>query len=453
MEFPKSFVWGAAAASYQVEGAAYEDGKGASVWDMFCRKPGVIRNAETGDMACDHYHRFKADVALMKQIGLKAYRLSIAWPRVIPGGVGKVNPAGLAFYDALVDELLSAGIQPYVTLFHWDYPYELYLRGGWLNADSPDWFADYTRVVVDRLSDRVKYWMTLNEPQCFVGSGHWEGDDAPGDKLGLSECLLVAQHALLAHGKAVQMIRASSRAPQSQVGMAPVGITYLPATDSPADVAAARQATFAVSRKDFWNNTWWSDPVFFKRYPEDGLALFGKAAPAYTAEDMETIGQPLDFYGANIYHGLPVRAGADGKPELVTLPTGMAHTAYPWQVTPQALYWGPRFFWERHHLPVLITENGMANADWVALDGQVHDPQRIDFTARYLAAIGQAIRDGVDVAGYFHWSIMDNFEWTYGYLLRFGLIYVDFNTQQRWLKDSARWYGQVIAANGSNLPE
>jgi beta-glucosidase len=450
MEFPRSFVWGAAAASYQVEGAAFLDGKAASVWDMFCRKPGAIRNGENGDVACDHYHRFKEDVALMKQIGLKAYRLSIAWPRLIPAGTGKVNPKGLAFYEALVDELLSAGIQPYVTLFHWDFPYELYLRGGWLNPDSPDWFAEYTQVVVDRLSDRVQHWMTLNEPQCFIGSGHKDGEDAPGDRLGLSECLLAAQHALLAHGKAVQVIRSSARRAPA-VGIAPVGVTYLPATGSPADIAAARQAMFAVSRKDFWNNTWWTDPIFFKRYPEDGLALFGDAAPAYTDRDMETIGQPLDFYATNIYNGYYVRAGVDGKPEPAPYPTGMAHTAYPWPVTPQALYWGPRFFWERHHLPVLITENGLANADWVALDGQVHDPQRIDFTARYLAALGQAIRDGVEVAGYFHWAVMDNFEWTYGYLLRFGMIYVDFNTQQRLLKDSAHWYATVIASNGSNL--
>jgi len=451
MEFPRSFVWGAAAASYQVEGAAFLDGKAASVWDMFCRKPGTIRNGENGDVACDHYHRFKEDVALMKQIGLKAYRLSIAWSRLIPAGTGKVNPKGLAFYEALVDELLSAGIQPYVTLFHWDFPYELYLRGGWLNPDSPDWFAEYTQVVVDRLSDRVQHWMTLNEPQCFIGSGHKDGEDAPGDRLGLSECLLAAQHALLAHGKAVQVIRSSARRTPA-VGIAPVGVTYLPATDSPADIAAARQAMFAVSRKDFWNNTWWTDPIFFKRYPEDGLALFGDAAPVYTDRDMETIGQPLDFYAANIYNGYYMRAGVDGKPEPAPYPTGMAHTAYPWPVTPQALYWGPRFFWERHHLPVLITENGLANTDWVALDGQVHDPQRIDFTARYLAALGQAIRDGVEAAGYFHWAVMDNFEWTYGYLLRFGLIYVDFNTQQRLLKDSAHWYATVIASNGSNLP-
>ena len=279
MEFPKSFVWGAAAASYQIEGAAFEDGKGASVWDMFCRKPGVIRNGENGDVACDHYHRFKEDVALMKQIGLKAYRLSISWPRLIPAGTGQVNPAGLAFYDALVDELLSAGIQPYVTLFHWDFPYELYLRGGWLNPDSPDWFADYTRVVVDRLSDRVSYWMTLNEPQCFIGSGHRDGDDAPGDRLGWSECLLAAQHALLAHGKAVQVIRASARQTPA-VGIAPVGITYIPASDSPADIAAARRRRFTPPR--IWSssgNRWISTPPTFIMASPYGQARMAGRSP------------------------------------------------------------------------------------------------------------------------------------------------------------------------------
>jgi beta-glucosidase len=448
--FPPSFVWGAAAASFQIEGAASADGKGLSVWDMFCRRPDKIRNMDTGEVASDHYHHFKEDVALMKEIGLKAYRLSISWPRVIPEGIGRTNSKGVAFYDALVDELLAAGIQPYVTLFHWDFPYELYLRGGWLNPSSPDWFAEYTRRVVEVLSDRVQHWMTLNEPQCFLGLGMMSGEHAPGDRLGMHEVLLAAHNALLAHGKSVQVIRASARQP-AQVGFAPVAVTYYPASDSPENIEAARQAMFGVHAKNFWNNTWCSDPIFFKRYPEDGLALFGDAVPPYTAQDMETIGQPLDFYGANIYNGTRVRCGADGKPERVPLPTGHATTANTWPVTPEALYWGPRLLWERHHLPILITENGLANTDWPSMDGLVHDPQRIDFTTRYLAAIRLAIHDGVDVAGYFHWSIMDNFEWAEGYCMRFGLIYVDFNTQQRILKDSALWYRDVIASGGANL--
>ena len=452
MKFPQSFIWGAAAASYQVEGAADADGKGLSVWDMFCRKPGVIHNGENGNVACDHYHRFKEDVALMKEIGLKAYRLSISWPRVLPAGTGQVNAKGLAFYDALVDELLAAGIQPYVTLFHWDYPYELYLRGGWLIPDSSDWFAEYSGVAVKALSDRVANWMTLNEPQCFIGDGHFSGSDAPGDRHSLGSALLAAHHVLLAHGKSVQVIRASARqAPL--VGFAPVAVTFIPASARPEDIAAARQAMFSINRKDFWNNTWWTDPVFFKRYPEEGLALFGREMPAFNPHDLEIISQPLDFYGGNIYNGIYIRRGENGQPEEVPYPSGVANTAYPWVVTPEALYWGPRFLWERHHLPILITENGIANVDWVALDGKVHDPQRIDFTARYLMALRDALRDGVDVAGYFHWSIMDNFEWAYGNLLRFGLIYVDFNTQQRTLKDSALWYQQTIASGGANLTE
>ena len=260
MSFPKDFVWGAAAASYQVEGAAHEDGKGLSVWDMMCRQPGKIWASNTGDVACDHYHRFQEDVRLMADIGLKAYRFSISWPRVIPNGTGEVNEKGLAFYDRLVDALLENGVQPWVTLFHWDYPYALFCRGGWLNRESADWFADYAGVIVDRLSDRVSYWMTQNEPQCYIGLGHQTGQHAPGVKLGFAEILLAAHHSLLAHGKAVQVIRARART-TPVIGAAPVGVAKIPATDSPEDIETARACTFAVERKDCWNNTWFADPM------------------------------------------------------------------------------------------------------------------------------------------------------------------------------------------------
>ncbi len=450
--FPPSFVWGAAAASYQIEGAAYEDGKGLSVWDMLCKKPGAIWQGQTGDVACDHYHRYREDVALMREIGLPAYRFSISWPRVLPEGTGNVNAAGLGFYDRLVDELLAAGIAPYATLFHWDFPYDLYCRGGWLNRDSADWFADYTRVVVEALGDRVKDWMTLNEIRVFVGSGHYEGRHAPGDKLGLTEVLRVGHHALLAHGKAVQVIRGGC--PGARVGWAPTTFPFIPATDAPEDIEAARQLMFTVHDEyAIWSNTWWLDPVFFGRYPDDGLALFGAAAPQALPGDMETIAQPLDFCGFNIYQGTTVQGGADGLPEVLPHPTGYAKTAFNWPVTPEALYWGPRFMHERYQTPLFITENGLSGMDWIALDGGVHDPQRIDFTRRYLLALERAIADGVDVRGYFYWSLMDNFEWAYGYRERFGLIYVDYPTQRRVLKDSARWYGEVIATNGAKLHE
>ena len=450
MSFSKDFVWGAAAASYQIEGAAYEDGKGLSVWDVFCKKEGTIWSGQSGDTACDHYHRYKEDVALMKEISLGAYRLSVSWPRVMPQGTGAVNQKGVGFYDKLIDELLAAGIIPYVTLFHWDYPDELYRRGGWLNLDSSDWFAAYAKVVVEKLGDRVKHWITLNEPQCFIGLAHQNGIHAPGDKLTVAEVLMAGHNALLAHGKAVQAIRAYSKA-ECRVGLAPVGVVSVPATNRPEDVEAARQATFSLTHKNCWNNTWWTEPVFSGRYPEDGLKLFGSDAPSVGDGDMKTICQPLDFFGVNIYIGLPVRAGKEGQPENVPLPVGYAMTAFRWPVTPDALYWGPKFFWERYKLPIFITENGMSNVDWVSLDGKVHDPQRIDFLNRHLLELQKAAGDGVDIGGYFQWSILDNFEWTEGYKERFGLVYVDYPTQKRILKDSAYWYKDVIASNGAGL--
>ncbi len=450
MSFPEDFVWGAAAASYQVEGAAYEDGKRLSVWDVFCRQPGKIWEGNTGDVACDHYHRYQEDARLMGEIGLKAYRLSISWPRVLPEGVGKINQKGLEFYDRLIDALLENGVQPWVTLFHWDYPYALYLRGGWLNRDSSDWFAEYAGVVVDKLSDRVSNWMPHNEPQVFIDAGHHSGRHAPGLQLGFSEVLLAAHNALLAHGKAVQTIRACSKA-KCQIGLAPVGGVYMPATDSPEDIGVARQTMFSVTSKDVWNNTWWLDPIFYGQYPKDGLELFGGDVPLIRDKDMEMIRQPLDFFGVNIYRGRTVRASKDGQSEIVPEPDGFPITAFTWPITPEALYWGPRFFFERYQLPIVITENGMANCDWIHRDGKVHDPQRIDFITRYLSQFKRAINDGVVAKGYFLWSIMDNFEWAEGYKQRFGIIYVDYATGRRTLKDSAYWYKEVIASNGDML--
>jgi beta-glucosidase len=448
--FPPGFVWGAAAASYQIEGAVHADGRGPSVWDMLCRRPGAIWNGQNGDVACDHYHRWPEDVGLMRELGLKGYRFSVAWPRILPTGTGRVNPKGIAFYDRLVDALLKAGIQPWVTLFHWDYPQDLYDRGGWLSPDSPKWFADYTKVVVRALSDRVRHWMTQNEPQCYIGLGHRDGIHAPGDKLGWREVLLAAHHSMLAHGLAVRTIRAHARR-TPLVGAAPVGSHSIPASDRPADIAAARRATFAVASRTYWNTSWWTDPLVFGRYPEDGLKVFGADVPKHSRRDLEIMKAPLDFFGANIYQSDTVRAGKGGKAEPVTRPVGHALTAYKWPVTPDALYWGPKFFWERYRLPIVVTENGMSSADWVALDGQVHDPQRIDYLARYLGALKRAIRDGVPVLGYFQWSIMDNFEWAEGYKERFGLIHVDYPTGTRTPKDSWHWYRDVIASHGAAL--
>jgi len=450
MSFPKKFVWGAAAASYQVEGAAREDGKGLSVWDMMSRWPGKIAENNTGDVACDHYHRYKQDARLMGQMGLDAYRLSVSWPRVLPQGTGKVNAKGLDFYDRLVDALLDNHVTPWVTLFHWDFPYALFCRGGWLNRDVADWFADYTAVVVDKLSDRVAHWMTLNEPQCYIAEGHEIGEHAPGLKLDFPEVLLAAHNTLRAHGKAVQAIRARARK-KPVIGVAVVGTTSFPATQSTADINAARHAMFKTKTRDAWSNTWFADPIVFGHYPADALKVYGSAVPEFPDNDMKTIRQKIDFYGVNIYHGRPVKAAKDGGWQTLPPKPGHAWTSMGWPITPEALYWGPKFLYERYKLPIVMTENGMANMDWVHADGQVHDPQRIDYLRRYLLELRRASEDGVPIHGYFQWSILDNFEWGHGYRQRFGLIYVDFATGRRIPKDSARWYSEVIAANGENL--
>ncbi|MBN1541328.1 beta-glucosidase [candidate division KSB1 bacterium] len=450
MSFPKEFIWGAAAASYQVEGGAFSDGKGLSVWDMMSRWPGRTWENNSGDVSCDHYHRYEQDVALMAQIGLQAYRLSICWPRVLPQGIGKINEKGIDFYDRLVDSLLAHRIQPWVTLFHWDYPYELFCRGGWLNPESPDWFAEYARVIADRLSDRVTHWMTQNEPQCFIGLGHQDGYHAPGLKLDFPEILLATHHALLAHGKAVQVLRSRAKSTPT-IGAAPVGVTLIPVSNSEADIQATRKRMFSISEKTYWTNTWYADPMILGCYPKDGLELFGKAVPNFRSSDFDIICQPLDFYGANMYHAERVRALPDGGSEIVPFDPGPAVTTMDWKIVPETLYWGPRFLYERYKLPIVVTENGMANIDWIHLDGQVHDPQRIDFLHRYLQQLQRAIDDGVDARGYFVWSIMDNFEWAFGYRQRFGLIYVDYTSQKRLLKDSALWYKEVIASNGNRI--
>lgn len=447
--FPRTFTWGAAAASYQIEGAWDAQGKGLSIWDMLTRQPGRIWEGHNGNTACDHYHRYRQDIGLMQEIGLEAYRLSVSWPRVMPAGIGLVNEQGLGFYDALVDRLLEHNIEPWVTLFHWDYPYELYLRGGWLNPDSPKWFADYTAVIVERLSDRVSHWMTFNEPQCFLGLGHMLGEHAPGLKLGLHEVLRATHNVLLAHGMSVQAIRANSRR-QSVVGWAPVGAISYPVSDSEADIQAARETTFTVFKDSVWNNAWYADPVVLGHYPESGLQAYGSAVPKFPSSDFDIICQPIDFYGTNTYAGMPTQATPAG-PIYTQHPPGFPHTLFLWRQTPEALYWGPKFLAERYKLPIVITENGMSGCDWVDLSGRVRDTARIDFLHRHLLALHQAIREGVDVRGYFQWSVMDNFEWAEGYKHRFGLIHVDFETQKRTLKDSAYWYRDVIRSNGAKL--
>ena len=461
MAFRDDFAWGAATAAYQIEGAWNEAGKGPSVWDRMCRWPGKIYQGQTGEIACDHCHRLEEDLDLMAQIGLKAYRFSFSWPRILPEGTGAVNEAGLDFYDRLVDGLLARGIAPWGTLFHWDYPLALYRRGGWLNVSSPDWFADYAAVLAKRFGDRVTHWMTLNEPQMFIGLGHHVGCHAPGLKLPKEDIACAIHHVLLSHGRAVQALRGHC-AQRPSIGWAPavmVSAVKPGYEEDPDVVEAARTDQFCFKPEEdniASRSAQWCDPVFRGVYPEAFVDAFGHVLPAGWEEDLTTISAPIDFCGQNIYIARSCW-GRDGQGNIACthedeLGDGWPRTHFGWPVTPEALYWGPRFFSERYNMPIVITENGMSCHDWIAVDGAVHDPQRIDFTTRYLRELRRAAADGVEVGGYFHWSLMDNFEWAEGFRHRFGLIHVDYlDNRKRTLKDSARWYRSVIESNGADL--
>lgn len=458
MSFTESFVWGAATASYQIEGAWNEQGKGPSVWDRFSHWPGKVKYGDNGDTACDHVHHLEEDLDLMAEMGLQAYRFSFSWPRILPAGTGTVNEAGLAFYDRLIDGLLERNIQPWATLFHWDYPVALYEQGGWLHPQSPEWFAAYTRILAERFGDRISNWITLNEPQIFMGMGHCSGDHAPGLKLPPADITRILHHVLLSHGRAAQTLREHAALPAS-IGWAPaVGVSMVdPEMEQDADVVdAARSAQFDV---DIHGNTAmgssvWCDPVFLKTYPAAFLDAFGACLPTSWEDDLDTIATPIDFCGQNIYAAWGGFTRKEGKITTVTYaeaPNGGPRTLFGWPVTPGALYWGPRWFHERYDIPIVITENGLSGHDWVHLDGKVHDPHRIDFTTRYLRELKRAAADGIPVQGYFHWSLMDNFEWAEGYTHRFGLIHVDMNTKVRTPKESSKWYRTVIESNGEDL--
>jgi beta-glucosidase len=450
MGFKNDFVWGAASSSYQIEGAVNEDGRGMSIWDMFCRQPGRIVDGSSGDIACDHYHRYKQDIAIMKDLGLKAYRFSIAWPRIIPDGDGQVNEKGLDFYERLIDALCEAEITPYITLFHWDYPYELFRKGGWMNPESPKWFARYTEAIAKRLGGKLPFVFTLNEPQCFIGLSCVRTEQAPGIHYPVWDTLLMTHNVLLAHGLAVQALRSLS--PKTKIGYAPTSSAHYPFSDSAEDREAARKAYFSVDDNwIFWSVSLWSDPVFLGKYPDELLEKYSQYMPRIGADDMKIISSPLDFLGQNIYNGSPVKADGNGGYEYPVREAGYANTAAKWPVTPEALYWGPTFLAERYKMPLYITENGLSCADVVSLDGKVHDPNRIDFLHRYLRCLKRAANDGVDIQGYFQWCLTDNFEWAKGYTDRFGIVHCDFNTQQRTIKDSGFWYRDVIKTNGKNL--
>ncbi|WP_435829161.1 GH1 family beta-glucosidase [Actinocatenispora sera] len=446
---PKGFLFGAATASYQIEGAVDADGRGPSIWDTFAHTPGAVAGGDTGDVACDHYHRYAEDVELLKQLGAGAYRFSIAWPRIQPDGKGGVNAAGLDFYQRLVDELIDAGITPMATLYHWDLPQPLEDAGGWRERDTAERFADYAAIVHEALADRVPYWITLNEPFCSSFIGYAEGRHAPGAREGHG-ALAAAHHLLVAHGLAVRAMRAQ-RKNDERFGITLNMNHVTPATDAPADVAAAARAELLANRV-------FSDPVLAGRYPEGEVELWGEISDFSFRRDgdLALAHEPIDFLGVNNYFPQYAKDAPSQEPDLsrrvatdigvVDVPPGsLPQTAMPWPAEPDGLR--RLLVWLRDTYrdlpPIYITENGAAYPDTVA-DGAVDDQARIGYLAGHLRAVGQAIEAGVDVRGYFCWSLLDNFEWAYGYAKRFGLIYVDYQTQQRIPKASYHWYRQLI---------
>ena len=450
--FRDDFVWGVASSAYQVEGRDPEDGCGKNIWDTFTEE-GRILDGKNAYTACDHMHRYKEDYKLMKLLGIKAYRFSMSWARILPDGTGRVNEKAIAMYRDMILSMKENGIEPYITMYHWEFPQALQDKGGWLNEDVIQWFGEYAKVVAENFSDICEYFITLNEPECFVGLGHLSGVHAPGLKLPYKDVFKIAHNALRAHGQAVINLRKYASRP-IKVGYAPTcGMAY-PATDSPEDIEAARKTLFGFHQPMdnwTWNVAWFNDPVFLGRYPEEGLKKFAEYLPEITDEDMKLISQPLDFMGQNIYNGYMMRQGEDGEPEYVDREAGAAKTAAGWPVTPECFYYGVKFLYERYHLPLYITENGMSCHDDVSLDGRVHDPNRQNFLDLYISALQRANDDGADVRGYFLWTFLDNFEWDKGYTERFGIVYVDFKTQKRIVKDSAFWYQKIIESNGREL--
>jgi beta-glucosidase len=433
--FPSDFIWGAATASYQIEGAVHEDGRGESVWDRFCATPGKVRGGDTGDVACDFYHRYRDDVKLMKELGLDAFRFSIAWPRVLPQGRGAVNQAGLDFYDRLVDELLANGIEPFATLFHWDSPQALENEGGWRVRETAEAFVEYAEAVASRLGDRVRHWITHNEPWVYAWVGHAWGHHAPG-RTSEADAVAVAHHLLLSHGWAVEAIRRAS--PDARVGITLNLAQIYPATDTPEDEAAAY-------RRDGEDNRWFLDPIFRGSYPADLLERNELVAPLVRDGDLDAASAPIDFLGVNNYSRFVVAAGADG-PRTVANPDAQ-HTDMGWEVYPDGLH-DVLVRVARDYRPaaIYITENGAAFPDVRVHDGAVHDVERTAFLESYIGAVGRAVSGGAPVKGYFVWSLLDNFEWGFGYSKRFGIVYVDFPTLERVPKDSFYWYRGLIAS-------
>jgi beta-glucosidase len=435
--FPSDFVWGAATAAYQIEGGSGEDGRGESVWDRFCATPGKVRTGDTGAVACDFYHRYREDIALMRELGLDAFRFSVAWPRILPDGRGRVNQVGLDFYDRLVDELLGNGIAPYVTLFHWDTPQALEDAGGWPARDTVDAFGEYVEAVAGRLGDRVGHWITHNEPWVVSWVGHGWGHHAPG-RTSDSDALATAHHLLLSHGRAVEILRRLS--PGSEVGITLNLDNPYAASDDPADLTARRWV-------DGLHNRWFLDPLFRGAYPEDMVEAWAAIVPEIRDGDLDEISAPIDFLGVNNYTSPLVAADRNGGRSRIVRREDVDRTDMGWEVMPDGLHdLLVRLHRDYEPPAIYVTENGAAFADVRGHDGSIQDPERQSYLADYVGAASRAIADGVPLRGYFAWSLLDNFEWAWGYWKRFGLIYIDYATLERVPKGSFYWYRDFIAA-------
>ncbi len=439
--FPKNFVWGVSAAAPQIEGAAFLDGKGESVWDRYARRPGAISNGDTLDVACDHYHRYPQDFALMRALGIRHYRLSLAWPRIYPDGRGALNQRGLDFYERLVDSMLEHGITPWVTLFHWDLPQALEARGGWRTRFVTDAFATYADTVVRALGDRVKNWITLNEIRCFTSQAYGGRGKAPGFTESRRVVNQTMHHALVCHGHAVRSIREHGGR-GARCGISDNCESVIPITESEDDVAASRE--------------WFTEAnlpilgaLYSGHYSSSYLRKCGRNRPKVERGDFSLIGLPMDFLGINTYSGLFIRRGKDGKPQIFHASASYPRTDSPWlHIAPRSLYWAPRLVSEVYgEKNIYVTENGCGYDDDVVRHGECIDLHRVEFLRGYLMELQRAVADGYPVRGYFVWSFLDNFEWTDGYSRRFGIVHTNFRTQRRTPKLSARWYSSVIAAN------
>ena len=439
--FPADFTWGVATAAPQIEGAAFADGKGESIWDRFARIPGKVHGGDTLDVACEHYTRFREDFALMRELGIKNYRLSLAWPRIFPNGDGALNQAGLDFYHRLFDAMAENGITPWVTMFHWDLPQALEDRGGWASRVTVDAFATYADTIVKAFAGKVKHWITLNEIRCFTLLAYGFGGKAPGRKLSAAELNQTYHHALLCHGHGVRAVRQFGGA-GAQVGLTDNSDICFPVSETEADIAAAK-AWYAQRNEHLLG------AIYGGGYSDAYLKRCGADAPKVQAGDFDLISAPTDFLGLNLYTGTFVRAGADGQPQELALPPAYPKADSPWlHLAPQVMYWGTRLAQETYGVKAIyITENGCGYNDEPVVNGEVLDLHRREYLRNHLRELERAIRDGVRVRGYFVWSFMDNYEWEDGYERRFGIVHVDFATQKRTPKLSARYYSQVIREN------